>query len=120
MLLNLVHLLLLSVIGILLLSVLLSTLYYFPDISVVNASISQIVVAKDITWLLVWVPASSRGKSSTLHLRQISDSRVGQFVHPADMTLHVVPGECIYQQAIVNDVCIYNDSIDKGTQHNVT
>ena len=61
----------------------------------VNANLSQIIVAKDITQFQVWVPASSRGKSTTLHLRQISDSREGQFVHPTEMTLHVVPGECI-------------------------
>ena len=70
------------------------SLFLPSDISVINASISQIVVAKDITRFQVWVPASSRGKSTTLHLRQISDSREGQFVNPTEMTIHVVPGEC--------------------------
>ena len=70
-------------------------LLFLPsDISVLNASISQIIVAKDITQFLVWVPADSSGKSTTLHLRQTSDSREGQFVHPTEMTIHVVPGEC--------------------------
>ena len=67
--------------------------FLLSDISVVNASLSRIIVAKDITHFHVWVP-DSRGKLATLHLRQISDMREGQFVHPAEMTLHVV-GECI-------------------------
>ena len=59
----------------------------------VNASLSQIAVVNDITRFQIWVP-DSRDKFTTLHLRQISDSREGQFVHPTEMTLHVV-GECI-------------------------
>ena len=79
-----------------LLLVCMKCLLFLPsDISLVNASISRIIVAKDITQFLVWVPASSRGKSTTLHLSQLSDSREGQFVHPTEMTIHVVPGECI-------------------------
>ena len=50
-------------------------------------------MATDITNIHIWVP-DSRGKLATLHLRQISDVREGQFVHPTEMTLHVV-GECV-------------------------
>ena len=61
----------------------------------VNASISKIAVTEDVTRFQVWVPPSSRGKSTTLHLKLISNSREGLFVNPTDMTIHVVPGESI-------------------------
>lgn len=91
--------------------VLLLLIIFLPsDISVMSdIDLSSIIVAENITRFQVWVPDCS-GRITTLRLKQTSNSRVGQFVHPAEMTLHVV-GECVN-----GDYCRY--SCIQTTQHN--